>query len=220
MALWVLQFNIVAGQTLEDGPFTGAFPQRGGGDVPCDLYLLVEPALPGSEEYCNDVVNLVGESFHRYRVSVTGGLLRAIQAAHADLRGWNSRSLRDQWLAMGISALAVRGDEAYLAQVGPALAYVRCGGELRSFRPTIPEAQGPLGLSLQAYPHFVHVDLSVGDVVLLASSTLEKVAMSRPLEHLLAGPPDECMPAIYQAARSLPCFGALLVAVVDEQVTP
>ncbi len=220
MGLWVLQFNTVAGQTFEDGPFTGAFPERGSGDDACDLYLLVEPALPGSEEYCNDVANLVGESFHRYRLSVTGGLLRAIQAAHADLRGWNSRSLRDQWVAVGISALAVRGAEAYLAQVGPALAYVRCGDELLSFRPGIPEAQGPLGLSPQVYPHFYRVELASGDAALLASTSLENIVPARSLEGLLAGRPDECLPAIYQAARGLPWFGALLVAVLDQEMTP
>ncbi len=214
--LWVSQFNIVAGQTFEDGPFTGAFPQRGGGDDICDLYLLVEPALPGSEEYCNDVANLVGESFHRYRLSVTGGLLRALLAAHTDLRGWNSRSLRDQQVAVGISALAMHGEEAYLAQVGPALAYARQDGRLRALQPAIPEARGPLGVGDALYPHFSRLELSPGDSVLLVASTLPTALTEGGLADLLAGPADACLPALYQAVRSLPWFGALLLALLPE----
>lgn len=217
MVIWVAQFNIVAGQTFEDGPFTGAFPQRGGGDDPCDLYLLVEPALPGSEEFCNDIANLVGESFHRYRLSVTGGLLRALQSAHADLKGWNSRSLRDQWVAVGVSALAVRGNEGYLAQVGPALAYARRQGYLRPLQPHLPDAQGPLGLGDSVYPQFSRLELSPGDAVLLTATPLRTALQEQALAGLLAGPVEECLPAIFQAVRSLPWFGAVLVAALEDR---
>ncbi|HXG41332.1 MAG TPA: hypothetical protein VNL95_01245 [Dehalococcoidia bacterium] len=217
MVIWVAQFNIVAGQTFEDGPFTGAFPQRGGSDEACDLYLLVEPALPGSEEFCNDIANLLGESFHRYRLSVTGGLLRALQSAHADLRGWNSRSLRDQWVAVGVSALAVRGTEGYLAQVGPALAYAFSGGRLRLLQPHIPDARGPLGLGDSVYPQFSRLDLAPGDAVLLAATPLHSTMQDQALAELLAGPMEDCLPAIYQAVRSLPWFGAVLLVALEDR---
>jgi|FaiFalDrversion3_1042247.scaffolds.fasta_scaffold00091_3 hypothetical protein len=217
MVLWVSQFNIVGGQSFEEGPFTGAFPQRGGGEDICDLYLVVEPALSGSEDYCNDIANLLGEAFHRYRLSVTGGLLRALQAAHADLRSWNSRSLRDQQVAVGVSALALRGSEGYLAQVGPALAYLYQDGALRPLLPTIPEAEGPLGLGEMVYPHFWRLPLAPGDRLLLSSTPLQAALGEEALAGLLAGPVERCLPALYQAVRSLPWFGALLLALLSDQ---
>ncbi|KKL76147.1 hypothetical protein LCGC14_2047820 [marine sediment metagenome] len=56
--LWVGQFGIVDGEAQEESPWVGVFPESGRGrpDKPgleaVDLFVVVEPALPASEDYC------------------------------------------------------------------------------------------------------------------------------------------------------------------------
>jgi hypothetical protein len=101
-----------------------------------DLYVLVQPALPGSEEFCGQLVAVVGHLFERQDLSLTGALTKAISAAHENLREWNRRSLREHQVAAGLSCLVVRGTLAYLAQAGPSLAYFRRGDAVTPSRLT------------------------------------------------------------------------------------
>jgi|DewCreStandDraft_1066081.scaffolds.fasta_scaffold00042_146 hypothetical protein len=213
--LWVSHFSILRGQLREDGPFTAVYLQEGAEGGP-DLYLVVEPALPGSEEFCADVAAVIGESFHRERLSLTGGLLRALRAAHRDLKSWNGRSLREQWVAAGVSALTVRGREAYLAQVGPALAYAFRGRTLRPLQPHIPEAQGPLGLADDIYPAFTRHELAAGDRLLLASSNLAEALSQERLRELMGQRPERGLSLLYRWVREMDWFAAILLVVTDD----
>ena len=207
------QFSIVGGEAREEGPGTGIFPDRPRGDLePSDLYVLVEPALPDSEEFCPQVVAAIGRLFPEHKLSLTGGLLRALRSAHESLREWNRKSLREHRVATGISCLVVRGDEAYLAQVGPALAYARGGGQTRPLLPHIPDAEGPLGLFEEFWPAFRRFDLSTGDRLLLATSNLASAIPVEEVDAALALVPEECLPRLYQRARQLADCAALLLA--------
>ena len=55
--LWVNQFGIVDGEVREESPWVGVFPEGGRVEPQeaADLFVLVEPALPGSEDYCRDL---------------------------------------------------------------------------------------------------------------------------------------------------------------------
>jgi len=211
--VWVGQFNIIGGQVQEEGPRTGIFLDRNRGEPDVShLYILVEPALPDSEEFCPQVIEVIGQLFHESKLSLTGGLLRALRSAHESLREWNRKSLKEHRVATGLSCLAVRDDEAYLAQVGPALAYARQRGRTRLAVPHIPDAQGPLGLYEDFWPAFRRYDLSAGDRLLLVTSNLATAIGAEEVDATLALPPEHCLPKLYQGARQLTDCAALLLA--------
>ena len=152
--LWVGQFGIAGGQAQEETPWIGVFPEETRGPDSSDLYLIVEPATADSAEFCAELKEAIGAVFHSTKASITGGLLRALQGAHENLREWNRRSMRDNRVAAGVSCVAVRGREAYLAQVAPASAAFFREGSLRPLQPSLPDATEPLGLFDEFWPEF------------------------------------------------------------------
>ncbi len=227
--LWVGQFGIVDGQALQETPWVGVYADDASaalgkglsahgvsdrGPDSSDLFLIVEPATPGSEEFCAELKEAVGSVFHKSKVSLTGGMLRALKAAHENLRDWNRRSIKDHWVAAGISCLAVRGQDAYLAQVSPASAVFYKDGEMSPIRPQLPDAVEPLGLYDEFWPEFSHFELETGDSLLLLTPGLAESLDQKDLAGSLALPSEEVLPALYRQAHALPDCGALLVAAV------
>jgi serine/threonine protein phosphatase PrpC len=221
--LWVSQFGIAGGQTREETPWVGAYPDAHSEDS-CDLYLLVEPATPGSEEFCAELKDALAAVFYKWRGSITGGLLSALRAAHEDLRDWNRRSMKDHHVAAGLSCLAVRPGgpphEAYLAQVGPAAAVAFRNDALTAVRPTLPDSLEPLGLFDEFRPDFSHHELEEGGRLLLLSPGLLDALSLEQLSAPLSSAPEDVLPSLYLQARSLPNCAALLVAAVPGPPAP
>ena len=163
---WVGRFSIVEGQVREEGPWLGAFRRQLPDDDSRDLYVLVDPALPGSEEFCGQLVEVVGRLFQREALSMTGALLRSLRAAHENLRDWNRKSLAQHQVAAGATCLLLRDRTAYLAQVGPSLAYFYRNGHLETITPQEESAQAPLGLAEEFRADVTRYDLEPGDLLL------------------------------------------------------
>ncbi len=215
--LWVGQFGIADGIAREETPWVGVFPDRGREEDASDLYVVVEPALPGSEEFCSELKTAIGGVFHKSKVSLTGGVLRALKAAHENLREWNRRSLRDHRVAAGVSCLAVHGQEAYLAQVAPASAAVYHDAFLTVLEPAMQDAVEPLGLFEEFWPEFTRFEIQEGDRLLLLSPALAHLLAEDGIASALDLPAEEVLSALYLKARSLPNCGALLVAAVPDE---
>jgi hypothetical protein len=216
LMLWVSQFGIAGGEAQEDTPWVGVYPDPARGPESSDLYLIVEPATPGSAEFSAELKDAIGAVFHSSKASLTGGLLRALQGAHENLREWNRRSMRDGRVGAGMSCLAVRGDDAYLAQVAPASAVFYRAGELRPVQPSLPDAVEPLGLYEEFWPEFTHFEMVAGDRLLLLTPPLARALPPEEPDASLALAPDDVLPALYRSARSLPDCGAVLVAAVSD----
>lgn len=221
--LWIGQFGIAGGQALEETPWVGVFAEtpaayRSGdrGADSSDLFLIVEPATAGSAEFCAELKEAVGSVFHKSKVSLTGGLLRALKAAHENLRDWNRRSIKEQRVAAGVSCLAVQGQEAYLAQVAPAAAVFYAGGTAKPIRPQLPDAAEPLGLYDEFWPEFSRFELRGGERLLLLTPGLADRLSEDDLATALALPAEEVLPALYRRAHALDDCGALLVAALPE----
>jgi len=214
--LWVGQFGIADGQAREETPWVGVFPEDVRGPESSDLFVIVEAATAGSEEFCAELKEAVGSVFHKSKVSLTGGLLRALREAHENLREWNRRSMRDNWVAAGVSCVAVRGEEAYLAQVAPASATFYRGGETRPLRPQLPDAMEPLGLYDEFWPEFSRFEMEAGDRLLLLTPRLAGSLPPDTLAASLALAAEEVLPALYRQAHSLPDCGAVLVAALAD----
>jgi hypothetical protein len=216
--LWVNQFGIVDGEVREESPWAGVFPESGRVEPQeaADLFVLVEPALPGSEDPCRDLSQAIGKQFRERRLSLTGGILRALKAAHESLRDWNRRSLKQHRVAAGVSCLALRGDEAYLGLVAPAAAAVLCDGSLARLEPVLPDAAEPLGLHEQFWPDFSRHDLREGDRLLLLSTGLAAALSDQELTEALRPPPEETLPLLYRKVKDMPHCAAILIAPLSE----
>ena len=221
--LWVNQFGIVDGQVREESPWVGVFPEGGRLEPQeaVDLFVLVEPALPGSEDYCRDLSQAIGKQFRESRISLTGGILRALKAAHENLRDWNRRSLKQHRVAAGVSCLALRGGdapawEAYLGQVTPAAAAVLHNGSLARLEPTLPDAAEPLGLHEEFWPDLSRHQLREGDRLLLLSSGLTAALSDQELSEALRLPPEDTLPLLYRKGKEMPLCAAILIAPLPE----
>ena len=211
--LWAAQFGIVNGEAREDTPWVGAYPDPGRSEEPSDLYVLVHPALPGSEEFCQELRDAIGEAFHKEKASLTGGLLRALRSAHENLRDWNRRSLKEHRVAAGVSCLAADGARAYLAQVSPASAAVYRAGDIAQVSPRIPEAEEPLGLFDEFLPEFTGLDLEEGGRILLLSPHLAAALSAPDLAAVLALPDEDALPDLYRKSQGQTDCAALLLSV-------
>jgi hypothetical protein len=211
--LWIGQFGMEGGEAKEKTPWVGAFAgEPGGPDEPCDLYVVVEPATPGSEEFCQDLKEAVGEVFHKERVSLTGGVLRSLRAAHEQLRDWNRKSIKEHRVAAGVSCLALRGNAGYLAQVAPAAAFLYRAGVVMRINPRLPDALEPLGLYEEFRPEFSHHELEDDDRLLILSPRLADALNEDELAASLALRGEDALPELYRRAKEVPDCGALLIA--------
>ena len=216
--LWVGRFGISNGEAREETPWLGIYQDPKPGDESSDVYALVYPALPGSEEFCGEMKDAIGEAYHRQKASLTGGLLRALQTAHENLRDWNRRSLKDHRVAAGVSCVAARGNLAHLAQVGPAAAAFYHRGEVHMLRPRLPGAVEALGLEDEFWPEFWRFEMEDGDRLLLLSPDLAQSLPAEELAPLLALSGEEALPHLYEKAAGLTDCGALLVAALPDHV--
>ncbi len=225
--LWVGQFGIVDGEAREESPWVGVFPEAGhgrpdksGGEA-VDLFVVVEPATPGSEEYCRDLADAIGKQFRERRLSLSGGILRALKGAHENLRDWNRRSLKQHRVGAGVSCLALRGGaapgwEAYLGQVAPAAAVLFRNGSLKRLKPSLPDALQPLGLQEEFWPDLSRHELQDGDRLLLLSTGLAAAVSDEELAEALRPPPEDTLPLLYQKGKEMSQCAALLVAALPE----
>ncbi len=198
------------------GPWQGVFTRRAPGEEPAQLYVLVHPALPGSEEFCGQMVAVIGRLFERQQLSLTGALVKAISAAHDNLRDWNRRSLREHQAGAGLSCLVVQGTLAYLAQAGPSLAY-HCGdGVFRRVAPQDPQATAVVGLAEELRPELSRFELSPGDLVLVVSPGLSEIADEEALAALLAADGEQALSEVYLLTRDEQDFSAFLLSCYAE----
>lgn len=211
--VWVGQFGVMDGEAQENTPWVGIYRDdaREEEDV-SDLYVLLEPALPGSEEFLGEMKDAIWDVYHDSKASLTGGILRALRSAHENLRDWNRRSLKEHRVAAGVSCLAVHDDEAYLAQVGPARAVFCRGGRLEEIEPGVPDAREALGLEDEFYPEFRRFEFAPGDRLLLISPGLAETLAAADLAAVLVLSGEQALPEIFRRAQGQQNCAAVLVA--------
>lgn len=220
---WVGRFCVAAGQVEEEGPWLGSLIRQRPDDEADELYVLIEPASPASEEFTSQLVDVVTQLYNRDPLSLTGALTRSLRAAHEHLREWNRSSLREHQVGAGASCLALRGSDAYLAQAGPSIAYVRtAAGELRRLTAEHGDFEQALGVSDEFEPRITRIKLHPGDLVLVASSAIESVVPERHVERILSRGSDDALPELYLLCRDVPNFALVLLSCFepDEETPP
>jgi hypothetical protein len=215
--LWVGKFGMEGGEAKQETPWVGAFPGDGANpEESADLYLVVEPATPGSEDFCADLKEAIGSLFHKEKLSLTGGVLRSLRGAHENLRDWNRQSIKDHRVAAGVTCLALHGKDAYLAQVAPATAVLYRAGAVMRIEPHMPDATEPLGLYEEFRPEFSHYEMEDDDRILILSPRLAERLSDSDLSEALGQSGEDALPELYRVAKDVPDCGALLVACTEE----
>jgi hypothetical protein len=211
---WIGRYSIVDGRVQEEGPWMGAFVRQRPDEVTDELYVIVEPALPGSEQFCGQLVEVVGKLFRQDTLSLTGAVIRSLRAAHEHLREWNQRSLREHRVASGAACLAVQGTQAYVALVGPSLAYVFQNGRLTRLVPAERDPEDALGLAEDLYPDLHRVPVTPGARVVICSTRLDRLIDEATLARILAQ--DEPLPDLYRLTKDEPDFSLVMLACYEE----
>src|SRR5690606_2149449 len=179
---------MVSGQVREHGPWLVDRVRRSE-DQELRVVVMAEPTDARSAEFCHEVAEAVAVLFARESLSITGGLLRALRQAHANLAEWNRRSLREHRVAVGVTCAVVRdGQEVLLAQVGPGVAYVRRGDEIKRWHTSELPAAIPLGSSEPIEPLFTSLTLRDGQVLLLTENADAALGRHTVENALRAGP--------------------------------
>ncbi len=210
MVLTAKQLGISAGESQPSSPwlFCDEAASPAGGVA---FYAIVEPARPGSEEFCEQLLEAISKVFRSRKRSLTGGLLQALKAANEDLRDWNRRSLKEHWIAAGVTCLALRDGEGYMAQVAPANSLLCRDGSVLLVTPAIPEAAEPLGINDDFWPYFSRLDLSGDAKLLLCTSDLPEGVSFRDIAPILTLPSEDILAALYRQVRAARDFAALLL---------
>ena len=216
---WVGRFAIVKGEAQEESSLLRSFPRQRPDEEEDELYVLVEPSAGASDEYTGQLVDAIGRMYRQDALSITGAVLRALKNAHQQLRDWNERSLPEHRISAGVSCLAVREHSAYLAQVGPSVAYHVGSGRFQRIAPE-GAALEPLGQTDAAEPVFSHYELAPGDLLLIASPKIEELLDESELRSILLRGGDDALVELFKIASGQQEFSLVLLACVVEAEEP
>ncbi|MFN8639328.1 MAG: hypothetical protein U0360_07690 [Dehalococcoidia bacterium] len=209
MGIWVGRYAIAHGEVMEHGPWL-VERRRTQHEQPVRLLVLAEPLDERSAEFCHEVADAIAALFRREALSVTGGLLRALRQAHANLAEWNRRSLREHRVAVGVTCAVISDHEVTIAQVGPCVALVRSGTVLRRLSPTGPAAR-PLGGAEAIEPAFERIVLP-HDELLLVTANVEATLGYDAIAAALAEGPERALAELFLKTREVADMTAVLVA--------
>jgi hypothetical protein len=134
---------------------------------------LTSRETPPAALYQNVLEALV-EAFYLSSGSVTAALRKAIRAANEYLMRHNIRMEGIDKQHGGITCAVLREEEVFIAQAGPALAFIAHQGQLERLPPRPPGDASPLGISYGVDTRFYHSWVHPGDVLLLAEPSFER----------------------------------------------
>jgi len=218
---WVGRFCVADGRVEEEGPWLGSLVRQRPDDESDELYVLIEPVSAGSVEFTSQLVEVVTRLYRHDALSLTGALTRSLRAAHEHLLDWNRKSLPEHRIGAGATCLALRDSDAYVAQAGPAVAYLRrADGSLRRIAPEEARCEDALGIAEVFEPQLTRVRLEPGDLVLVASSALEQFVTPPHIERILARGADEALPELYLLCRDRPNFALVLLSAFEPAPDP
>ncbi|MGC8787816.1 MAG: hypothetical protein ACP5Q1_10365, partial [Anaerolineae bacterium] len=198
----VESFSIVNGVWQEQAPNlsvserSAIIPHRKGRG---NLYVLVETigSFPDHAQVQQRIIEIAQEYF-RTSGSITAGLRTVIKAANAYLFEENLNAPREQRGVAGVTCMVLKDRDAYIGQLGPALLY-HIGKGVSQILPkestwlTSERLQDvdisrhpPLGLRRDVEPDLFHLRIQEGDMLILASTPLAKLASKEEITKVAA----------------------------------
>jgi len=159
------------------------------------LYTLIEvpQGVPVPPALLGEVLRTIVNTFYSTSGSVTRGLRSALLAANELLFERNLRADSERRVSLGLDCVLVRDRDAYIGQLGPALlSLVRQGSLQRipedsvwlhseSPSPFDLNREPPAGLRRDVEPNLSHISLNPGDVLVLSTTALARMASANEL---------------------------------------
>lgn len=182
---------------------------------------------PEDDALLRRLMDVVKRTYDQMDGSTTRRLREAVQAANDYLREWN-REQPDSRQAAGITCAALVADGLYIAQAGPALAWVAHPGFTDRFPADSPwlseeplEAMPtgiwvPLGLRDDLYVSLGFVEIGPGFTLCLTSAHLLQIIGEDEVAQLLDQDPDDVVRDLAAIAASGD-LSALVVGVLAEE---
>jgi hypothetical protein len=215
---WVARFVVDHGRVTEEGGLLRTFPRRRIDETDVDLHILAEPTGAKGEDLGAQAVENIGRLFLEDRLSLTGGVIRALKSTHNPLLDWNRRSIPREQVTTGITAALVSGTLLYLFQAGPGLCYRGRDGRLQRLLPE--DGEVPLGEG-EVEPCLRRIEMTPGDLIVACSESLFEVVDERRLEQLLLRGAEDALPELYLLTKDLPNFVLIAITCIDsDETTP
>ncbi len=198
------QMNIVGGQWVSDAPNSLAVREPTGrlrGNAPKgDLFVVVE--VRGTSGDSSDGTGLdralaetIRNTYYESSSSITASLRRALQAANDRLLEESYRQTGGAALLGGATAMAVRGEDAFIASTGPSVAYAVTRGVATRFPDASPwldmasaqaTAAPALGRRAALDVQLYHVHVEPGDILVVGDNRFAARASSLQVEKAVA----------------------------------
>lgn len=209
-----LRLNIQSGVPEEDGPFTRVHTLKEG-EHQAYLLLVAEAKGPDPEEACSWALDRIHAEFSARHRSATGRLQEALRGIHEALAKDNSLVFSNERTFLSLLCGYLRGQDLYLAHVGPALGYVIGPGSFRPLAPTAGHDGNWLGEPQAPNIWVRHHRMAPEEILLLAGSDLGAApggVLAAFQECIEAG-----MAEVYRKTRTQRAFGALAVALLSPE---
>lgn len=235
------QLNIVGGNWRGDAPNQVAVREPKSAESPGagkgDLFVLVEVRGAKSDYKTLEqkLAGLVRDAYYLDRGSVTASLRRALQAAGDQLYQRNLQISVDERLVAGVVAVVMSGEDAFVAQIGPAALFAVLGDHIQRhpaqsvwLDEALPPPPSPgrrsaeavndsaLGISALIEPNLYHLRVSPQDMLVLADSGLAgQLPLSDVVKAVVGRNIKTAIKNLGQVAQASNC-SALALLVVEE----
>ena len=199
----VTQFRVINGAWSEDAENIRVSEPPAAfalGKKPDSFYLLLEPLGSFEDESsdCQQVADCIELTYQQSKGSVTAKLRAAAQAANQLLFEQNLQLPANQRGIMGMTGVVIHADEVYIAQVGPALAFLVHDGTLQRFPSDSPwldqesadaddaKSATALGWRREVEPDLFYCQAQAQDLIVLSSTSLVRLASESQIVESLA----------------------------------
>ena len=208
-------------------PYAVSFSGRGS-HAGVSFHALVETPAADPQPLCQRLLDILQRSIlGQGRSSLTTALSTALQDSHHDLLAANENTALATQVGAGITCLALRDEDVYIARAGPGALYHRDSHGVRTINPAPPaQAEGSeaeethersvLGLGPMQTPVTLERQaLLAGQVLLAAHSSLANSVSYDGLMTILGSSPEDAASRLELLMQDDPVFAALLVSRAD-----
>ena len=213
-ALQIGQFAIVAHEPQERGATIGIAEGNGTGAERCELFALAEGTTPAAHEYAGHLISQAERTWKTLNLSLTGALIAIYSEAQRSLMDWNTRSVSQHRVGLGLGCLARQGDRIVLASRGPASILHASGDTVTLHEPDDEHAEPMNGLE-PGQPQLTSLSLAAGDRVLLVTTNITESLSEEALGDILGRSLPEVLPNLYRRITHLRDAAVLLVGVPE-----
>ena len=196
-------------------PFYSTFSGKGSQDS-VQFHLLIESDATEAQALCQLALGSFQKSLTSgSRASLTSVLNEAFQACHKALETANAPHDIASRVGVGVTCLAVRDDETYLAAVGDSIMYIRDQHGVSKITPAVQGTSSPV-LGTSSDPIEVTMarpGLKDGESLLVANGSLENAAGYDGLENIMATSPQAAVEKLAILMGDDPLFLAIILNV-------